>query len=204
MSRLPYYKFNPDDYRNATDGLDWVEDSVYRNLIDLAWKSKDGSIPADLRELKRKLRWWSGRPLHGRRFNRIVPMLLARFFDLGPSGPDQRYYQKRVVFELVSAGLDAKKLSEISLNRWARHNEIKRLEHEAASSSRSYIDTDKDLSSSSRLSQPNGNGTSPHQPVAGSRSVNGSTGSGLPVSQPDQDALIESLRRMQATTPRGK
>jgi len=54
---------------------------LYFTMMGLAWLRGDGSIPADMRDLKRLLR--SKLPdMHGRTFNHKVPPLLGRYFEL--------------------------------------------------------------------------------------------------------------------------
>jgi uncharacterized protein YdaU (DUF1376 family) len=61
--------------------LDKTEDvGIYFTMMGLAWLRGDGSVPADMAELKKLLQFHL-RDLHGHTFNRAVPPMLERFFE---------------------------------------------------------------------------------------------------------------------------
>jgi uncharacterized protein YdaU (DUF1376 family) len=113
--KRPWMPFYPADFQLDTLDLKPDEVGVYITMLCLAWKRGDGSVPGDLVELKAILqRMLSG--FHGLTFNRIVPKLLARYFELRAG----KYYQKRVEKELRKAEEISEKQSRIARERWEK------------------------------------------------------------------------------------
>lgn len=112
--KRPWMPFYPADFRMDTLDLGVDEVGAYMGLILLAWHRGDGSVTADLDELKTTLQRMFAN-FHGLTFNRIVPKLLARYFELRGG----RYYQKRVEKELRKAEELSEKQSRNAKERWS-------------------------------------------------------------------------------------
>jgi uncharacterized protein YdaU (DUF1376 family) len=103
------------DFRDKTLDLDASEIGVYMTLIGFAWNNGKGCVPGDMRQLKLMLQRAIAN-FHGHAFNRIVPKLIERYFDLGDDG---NYYQSRVVKELEKMKRMAERHSNAASKRWA-------------------------------------------------------------------------------------
>lgn len=113
----PWMPFYPNDFRLDTLDLSAEEVGVYMVLICLAWKSGEGSVTADLNELKRTLQRCIS-AFHGHTFNRIVPKILDRYFQKRRG----KWFQKRVVKELQKARKLSAKQSQNAIKRWSADN----------------------------------------------------------------------------------
>jgi uncharacterized protein YdaU (DUF1376 family) len=119
---LSYLQFFPDDYLADTPDLSVDQHGVYLLLLMLAWK-RGGDIPDDMPWLKRALGAYAV-DLHGNRFNRLVPPVLARFFARGPDG---RFRQNRLEKELEKVRKRSGNGREMVGKRWSQVKENKDL-----------------------------------------------------------------------------
>lgn len=126
--KRPWMPFYPADFQLDTLNLKVDEIGVYITMLCLAWHRGDGSVPGDMDELKSTIQRLI-RDFHGLTFNRIVPKLLARYFEYR----EGKYYQKRVEKELRKAEEISKKQSRISKERWSKSIEINNLSNANAS-----------------------------------------------------------------------
>jgi uncharacterized protein YdaU (DUF1376 family) len=108
-----------DDYLNDTLDLDADQHGCYLLMLMLAWRRPGGALPNDMKWLKRALGAYAS-DMHGNRFNRIVPRLLAQFFTLGQDG---NYRQKRLTKELEIAEKISGKARENAEKRWGNAKE---------------------------------------------------------------------------------
>jgi uncharacterized protein YdaU (DUF1376 family) len=112
-----------EDFRIDTLDLETDEIGTYITMIWLAWARGDGSVSGDMRELKKTLQRCLYK-FHGLTFNRIVPKLLARYFEKRADG---RYYQKRVEKELRIAREISENASRNANKRWSDYRHFKSL-----------------------------------------------------------------------------
>src|SRR5262245_12389690 len=114
MTSRPWFPFYVQDYMTATLDLTFEERGAYIALLCLAWLRADSAIPDDMESLKRSL------GLHGNRFNRLVPPLLNRFFDLRADG---QWHQARLEKERENSEKISEKAREKSRKRWSKQTE---------------------------------------------------------------------------------
>ena len=117
MSKRPWMPFYVADYLADTLDLSTEQTGVYMLLLLLCWR-QGGTIPNDMPRLKLTLSRCVI-DMHGNRFNRLVPPLLARYFQQDETG---NWYQKRLRNELEKAENYSENQKEKSEKRWAGHN----------------------------------------------------------------------------------
>lgn len=127
---MPFYI---NDFRMDTLDLRTDEIGVYIVLICLAWKRGDGSLPNDMGWLKRSLKACCA-DFHGHTFNRIVPKLLQRYFQLRD---DDKWYQPRVERELIYGLKRSANAAQNARKRWAKSSKGNGLAHTEAMLSQS-------------------------------------------------------------------
>jgi uncharacterized protein YdaU (DUF1376 family) len=139
--------------------LDLDELGVYFILICLAWKNGSGGVSGNSAVLKKTLQACAAN-FHGHTYNRIVPKLLHRYFQLGE---DNIWYQKRVVLELQKARkLSAKQAQNVN-KRWARYKDFNGLANTTViPNAYHHTHNKKDTSSTNSDSE---NGAGPPQAV---------------------------------------
>ena len=151
MSARPWMPLYVADYLLDTTDLGYDEHGCYLLLLMLAWRSGNGSITGDMKELKIVLQRLAAN-LHGLTFNRIIPKLLDRYFERREDG---RFYQKRVEKELRKAEEISEKQSRNAKERWARGKENKDLADATAmpsqSQSQSQSQSKEDIERASSL-----------------------------------------------------
>ena len=125
MTSRPWMPFYVQDFRMDTLDLDLDELGVYFLLICLAWRNGTGGVTGNDAVLKKTLKACAA-DFHGHTYNRIVPKLLRRYFQLGD---DNVWYQKRVVLELQKARKLSAKQSQNVSKRWAAHKQINGIGH---------------------------------------------------------------------------
>jgi uncharacterized protein YdaU (DUF1376 family) len=91
------------------------EVGVYVVLLMLAWKREDAALPNDPAWLKRALKA-SFSKFHGHAFNRIVPRLLAKYFELGADG---LWRNKRLTNERQTVDKRSANGSQMIRKRWS-------------------------------------------------------------------------------------
>jgi uncharacterized protein YdaU (DUF1376 family) len=116
----PWMPFYVQDFQADTMDLEVDEIGVYVVLLCLAWQ-RGGTIPADELSLKKLLKRCFA-TFHGHTYNRIVPKLLARYFDL----EDGFYTNKRLTKEKQKADKLSAKQKQKADKRWAdvRENNV--------------------------------------------------------------------------------
>lgn len=123
MSTRPWMPLYVNDFRGDTLDLLADEIGIYMVMLMIAWRREDAAIPNDMAWLKRSLQACVA-SFHGHQFNRIVPKLLNRYFQLGA---DNKWRNKRLTSERQKADkLSAKQTQNIN-KRWAKVNENKAL-----------------------------------------------------------------------------
>jgi uncharacterized protein YdaU (DUF1376 family) len=134
--KRPWMPFYPIDFQMDTLDLKADELGVYVIMICLAWRSGNGSVSANMNELKTVLQHLI-EDFHGHTFNRIVPKLLRRYFEFR----DGAWYQKRVVSELQKADKLSAKQSQNASKRWSASRKINDIGNASAmpSQSQSHI-----------------------------------------------------------------
>jgi len=116
MSSRPWMPLYVTDYLTDTLDLSAEENGVYLLLLMIAWRRQDGALPNDMKFLQRSLASCC-RDMHGNRFNRIVPPLLERFFDLGEDG---LWRNKRLTKEREKSEKLSGKQKENAEKRWSK------------------------------------------------------------------------------------
>lgn len=114
MSR-PWMPLYVADYLSDTDDLSTEETGVYLLMLMIAWRRQDSAIPDDMKALKRALSACVT-DMHGNRFNRVVPKILARFWTL----ENGQYRQKRLQNEAFLSVQRAGKAKESAEKRWSQ------------------------------------------------------------------------------------
>jgi uncharacterized protein YdaU (DUF1376 family) len=105
-----------DAYLADTLDLTDSEHGLYLLMLIIAWRRPDCALPDDMDALKRVLGGCC-RGLHGNHFNRTVPGLLKRFFELGEDG---KWHQKRLEKERDFLRKRSRNASENVRKRWAK------------------------------------------------------------------------------------
>jgi uncharacterized protein YdaU (DUF1376 family) len=106
------------DYLADTLDLRAEESGVYLLLLMIAWRTPDGTLPSDMKWLRRALASCVS-DMHGNRFNRLVPPLLSRFFILGKDG---KFHNKRLTKEREKVEKFSEKQKENIGKRWSPDN----------------------------------------------------------------------------------
>lgn len=122
----PWMPFYVQDFQADTMDLEVDEIGVYVVLLCLAWQ-RGGALPAD-EQLLRKLLKRCFATFHGHTYNRIVPKLLARYFDL----EDGIYTNKRLTKEKQKADKLSANQKQKADKRWADARETNALADAAA------------------------------------------------------------------------
>lgn len=123
MSSRHWMPLYVNDFRVKTLDLTTEQIGAYLLLIMLTWLSKDGALPNDFKQLRRALASCAA-PMHGHMFNRLIPPLLERYFELGQ---DDKWRNPRVTMELFKAAKRTANAKQMARKRWAPHNEFKGL-----------------------------------------------------------------------------
>lgn len=133
MSSRPWMPLYVNDFRVDTLDLGPDEIGVYMVTLMIAWRRDDAAIPNDMAWLKRSLQACIA-SFHGHQFNRIVPKLLARYFELGA---DNKWRNKRLTLERQKADKLSAKQKQNADKRWGNLNENKALDNASAMPSQS-------------------------------------------------------------------
>lgn len=118
MAEFPALPLWTDAYMADTTDLSAEHHGVYLMMMMIAWRRPDCALPSDMGVLKRML---AGAccDMHGNRFNRIVPDILARFWTLGPDG---KFHQPRLDKERGYLRDRSVKYSANARKRWQDAN----------------------------------------------------------------------------------
>ena len=123
MSNRPWFPVWVADHLAETTDLEADQHGIYFVLLCLTWRRPDCALPNDMVWLKRALSAYISN-LHGHQFNRIVPPLLERFFELREDG---KFYNLQLEKQ-------AQKIDKTSVNarqrvakRWGETNKNKNL-----------------------------------------------------------------------------
>ena len=123
MSSRPWFAFYPNDFRADTLDLDMDQIGAYVLLLMLAWRRDDCALPNDMGWLKKSLKSCVA-DFHGHTFNRIIPKLLERYFELGA---DDKWRNKRLTLERQKSDkLSAKQRQNVG-KRWSKYRETNEL-----------------------------------------------------------------------------
>ena len=141
MSTRPWMPFYINDFRLDTLDLPTDHIGVYVLLICLTWMRDDAALPNDMKWLKRSLQACIA-DFHGLSFNRIVPYLLKRYFELGP---DDKWRNKRVTKERFKALEKSENQSRNAYKRWHGTKNINRLLNANAMPPQSHIERKKEV-----------------------------------------------------------
>jgi uncharacterized protein YdaU (DUF1376 family) len=133
MSSRPWMPFYVNDFRLDTLDLRADEIGVYVVMLMLAWRRDDAAIPNDMAWLKRGLKSCFA-SFHGHEFNRIVPKLLKRYFELGD---DDLWRNKRLTLERQKADKLSAKQKQSADKRWGNVKENNVIAHPSAMPSQS-------------------------------------------------------------------
>jgi uncharacterized protein YdaU (DUF1376 family) len=125
MSTRPWMPLYVNDFRLDTLDLKADEIGVYMLMLMLAWRRDDAALPNDMAWLKRSLQACTA-DFHGLTFNRIVPKLLDRYFELGQDG---KWRNKRLCEERQKAGERSENQSRIARKRWSDYRHFNGLGH---------------------------------------------------------------------------
>lgn len=133
--RRPWFSFYVADYFRDTFDLRSDESGVYLTLLGVAWEREDCALPNDMKWMQRALAAHLS-DMHGNRFNRVVPPLLERFFELGEDG---KFRNKRLTKEREkSENLSGKQRENVE-KRWAQTRENKDLADTAVIPARAFL-----------------------------------------------------------------
>ena len=114
--KRPWMPFYVTDYLIDTRDLTTEQHGIYIILLMTAWSRPDGRIPNDHKWMKAVLP-----SMHGHTFNRLVPPLLERFFELNHDG---YWSNKRLTKELQKIDKFTAKQKQNAHKRWSATNEI--------------------------------------------------------------------------------
>lgn len=114
--KRPWMPLYVADYLLDTRDLTTEQHGIYIILLTTAWCRPDGRIPNDLKWIRSHLP-----AMHGHSFNRLVPPVLIRFFDLDPDG---YYSNKRLTKELQNVAKFSEKQKQNADKRWSDRNKI--------------------------------------------------------------------------------
>jgi uncharacterized protein YdaU (DUF1376 family) len=117
---MPFYM---QDFCADTFDLQADEIGCYVILLALSWRRDDAGLPNDMEWLKRSLKAHAA-GFHGLTFNRVIPKLLRRYFELGP---DNIWRNPRLVKEWEKARERSEKQARTAHKRWVDHRRIKLL-----------------------------------------------------------------------------
>jgi uncharacterized protein YdaU (DUF1376 family) len=123
MSERPWMPLYVNDFRMDTLDLGADEVGVYLIMLMLMWRREDAALPNDMAWLKRSLQQCVAN-FHGHSFNRIVPKLLKRYFQLGE---DDKWRNKRLTKERQIADKRSANQSQIADKRWSDSRKTKEL-----------------------------------------------------------------------------
>lgn len=138
--KRPWMPLYVQDFQMDTLDLTAEQVGVYMLLLMLAWK-REGDLPNDMKWLKLVLSRISG-PIHGNKFNSLVPPILERYFILGA---DMKWRNKRLCEELAKAENFSRIQSENGKKRWSGFKVINGLQQPSLSLSQSHIESLKRL-----------------------------------------------------------
>jgi uncharacterized protein YdaU (DUF1376 family) len=117
MAEFPALPLWTDAYLADTADLNEREHGCYLILLMIAWRRPDCALPNDMKWMHRCLNAYCGGHLHGNRFNRLIPKLLNRFFELGS---DEKWHQKRLEKEMNFLRKKDEYMRDLALKRWSR------------------------------------------------------------------------------------
>jgi len=142
MTSRPWMPMYWGDYRKDTLDLTLDEHGAYLLLLMLAWNSKTGSLPNDMKWLKRSLASCAN-DMHGNRFNRLVPPILKRFFIFDSVA--DCWWHKRIQIEREKSEKISGNARNNAEKRWSKTKKIKDIINGAAMQrqciSQSHINT---------------------------------------------------------------
>lgn len=139
MSARPWLPWYPNDFRSKTLDLTTEQIGAYFLLLSIAWLRPDVAIPNDMRGLKRALDNCA-QPMHGRTFNRLIPPLLKRYFELGPDG---KWHNKRLEEEYGKIVKKSDLARHNADKRWRPANNINGLSNAKAMLFTPHIDSSR-------------------------------------------------------------
>lgn len=140
MSERPWMPLYVNDFRMDTLDLGVDQIGVYLIMLMLMWRREDASLPNDMAWLKRSLQQCAAN-FHGHTFNRIVPKLLDRYFQLGQDG---KWRNKRLTKERQIADKRSANQSQIADKRWSDLRKNKELADANAIPSQSQSQSHKE------------------------------------------------------------
>lgn len=128
MADFPALPIFTDAYMADTLDLNAEQHGAYLLLLMLAWRRPDCAIPNDMVWLKRSMSGMA-RDMHGNRFNKLIPPLLASYFTLGNDG---KLHQKRLRKERDFLEKRSRNARENSKKRWHETSDNKDLTYARA------------------------------------------------------------------------
>jgi uncharacterized protein YdaU (DUF1376 family) len=128
MSSRPWMPLYVNDFLTDTLELKSDEIGVYLILLMLMWRRDDAALPDDSEWIKRTLKVCIA-DFHGHQFNRIVPKLLGRYFDLGP---DRKWHNKRLTLEREKTAKRSANAQQMAFKRHRGSNGFNGLGHAKA------------------------------------------------------------------------